>query len=227
MFNLLILHTDVNSVKNICNNFVCELSEIHLCGITTSIEEFDIFFEKNKPDIILMDYQSYIKSKYTNYTETKLLKILFCSNEKICKCTATKLIVPENINLTTLLKSVKIFISKQSTELLRKKVIKLLQSFCFDFKLIGTTYLLESILYCYEHKTDYVFENLEKKVYPFVATLCNVNVCVVKHAIIRSINIMHCNLSTSAKKQLAENFKVDIFEKTTAKQFISMVVTKL
>ena len=126
-------------------------------------------------------------------------------------------------NQKSTLKQIKSFTQKIDEEFIRKKVIRILEKFNFDFKLIGTKYLLESILYSYMTKETYLFENLEKQIYPYVSKKYNDTPLNIKWAIIRSINNMKARLNTCN----LPNFSLENSEKITSKYIISEIVNKL
>ena len=227
MFKLIVLNDDIEFVKNLCNHIFSEIPELQLCGFTSDFAEFEKLVAKVKPYIIMMNYSDYIHSQYTKKSDFLKMKILFCNTNPSSKKSPKQLLTSKNANLNEMKSLIKDFVSKEHIRLLREKIIKLLENFQFDFKLIGTTYVLESILYCYENKTDYVFENLEKNVYPNVAIICNTNADNVKWSIVRSINAMNARIHMPISKQLSSQLNLDTTEKTTAKQLISAIVTKL
>lgn len=174
-----------------------------------------------------MNYTDYIESKYCNKEIYKKSKIIFCDSKTNLKNTSTQLLISKNLDSNEIVKAISDFILKQNKKLLRKKIIKLLETSQFDFKLIGTTYILESILYCYENKSDYIFENLEKNVYPYIAQKCHTDLSKVKWAISRATNNMNFHIDKYSQKLLSDNYNLDISEKTSSKQLITAIVTKL
>ena len=103
----------------------------------------------------------------------------------------------------------------------------MLEKLHFDFKVLGTTYLIETILYCYENRADCVFDNLERNVYPHIAKKYNASLNKVKWDIIRTTEIMNTNVSLINQKHLPDTLKVNVFEKTTAKQLIGAILANL
>lgn len=227
MFKLIVLNNDIEFVKNLCNHIFSEIPELQLSGFTSDFTEFEKLVAKVKPYIIMMDYSDYIHSQYTKKSDFLKMKILFCNTKPSSKGSSKQLLISKNSSLNEMKDLIKNFVSKENLRILRGKIIKLLENFQFDFKLLGTTYVLESILYCYENKTDYVFENLEKNVYPHVAIRCNTNADNVKWSIVRSVNAMNARIHMPIPKQLSNQLNLDVTEKTTAKQLISAIVTKL
>ena len=227
MFKLVILNNDIESLKIICNNIINEIPEIQLSGICTNIKEFDNLVNKVKADIILMNYSDYRNSVFRKKSDFPKFKIIFCTSKILYKSSSNKLFISQTNNHSEILKLIKDFISTANIDALRLDIIKQLEKdFHFDFKLIGTTYLLESILYCYEKKTEYVFENLEKNVYPYIAKKFNTTPLNVKGAIVRCIDLMNVNVSIS-NNYISNNTSINLYEKPTAKQIINSIVTKL
>ena len=166
MSKIVILNNNLEFIRFICNNIFNQFQDVKLLGIAKNLDEFDVLVNKVNPTLIIMDYSDYINSKYSNKSEFKKAKIILCDSTELVKNSSTQLFVAKNKNTNEIIKSISKFIEKHDIRLIRKKIKKFLETFQFDFKLIGTTYLFESILYCYENKTDYVFENLEKNEYP-------------------------------------------------------------
>ena len=108
----------------------------------------------------------------------------------------------------------------QSSQATAKRI---LEKFNFNFKLIGTKYLLEAIVYSYFTRETYLFENLEKQIYPYVSQKYNVNPLTIKWAIIRSINTM----KTKSNPVCLQSLSIDDSEKITSKFIISEIVNKL
>ena len=74
---------------------------------------------------------------------------------------------------------------------------------------------------------DYVYDNLERKVYTHIAEKYNSNVHNVKWSIVRSINNMYLGNTTSSMKKINSYFNLDHLEKPTAKLIISTIVNKI
>ena len=227
MFKLVMYNSNIEFLKTICNCIINEIPEIQLSGITTYLEEFNILVSKVKPEIILLNHYDYIHSNYRVKSEFPKFKIIFHNPKLSYKNTQHKLFISETASLSEMKKLIKEFILKRNVETMRPEVIKLLENFSFDFKLIGTTYLLESILYCYEKKTEYIFENLERNVYPYVAKKCNATEYNVKWSILRCIDITNTHNNLFLQKQLFNKTKATIYDKVTPKQLISTIVTKI
>lgn len=227
MFKLILLNQNLESIKVLCNCILNEIPDVQLSGICTSIEEFDELFTKVNPDIILMNYSDYISSKYSNKSEFKKLRIIFYDTPHKSKNSSKQVFISTRASLTEIKNSISKLVANENIRLVRKKIIKWLEAFQFDFKLIGTTYLVECILYCYENKSDYVFENLEKNVYPQVAKICHNSLKHVKWSVTRAVKNMNSHMNASVQKQLSNIFSLDFSEKITTKPLINTIVAKL
>ena len=225
MLKILILTSDMESLKTLCNTILNRVENIQICGISTNLEEFITLGEKLSPDIIYMNASDYLQSKFYSKTNLAKCKIIFCNTATNFKNSPNKLLISRNSSANQTIELIKNFVKQHDLIRVRNVVIKILEELNFDFKILGTTYLLETILYCYENRADYVFENLEKNVYPQIAKKYNSDANKVKWSITRAINSM--NTFTFSQKHLSANSKVDIYERTTAKQLITTLVTKL
>lgn len=160
--------------------------------------------EKNK------DTLSSILNKIEN-------KIILCKKTEKCKNSKHILYISESSDFISTQKSIIKFISNINENDLHHKIYQILDNLNFDFKLSGTNYLIHAISYSYIHKDDYLYENLEKKIYPYVAKKFNTSEANVKWSIVRSINNMNSKKSSKFK----------YIEKITSKALISHVVHNL
>ena len=228
MCKIVILSNNIEEIKFFCNLIINRLPGIQLSGICSNMEEFDFLVTKTNPNIIII-----IICKNIFFDSNDILIYCSSSSKKVSnsrvtqKNSSTQLCISRTDKTNDIIKHVSEFISKHDKRLLRKKIIKLLEAFQYDFKLIGTTYILESILYCYENKSDYIFENLEKNVYPHIAQICHTTIDKVKWSISRATDIMNSRINMSIQKELSDSFNLDFSEKPTAKQLITSIVTKL
>ena len=227
MLKLVILNEDLKNVKTLCNNIIRKIPNIQIQGFSTCMKEFNQLVASVQPDLIMMDYSDYINSKYYITSEYKKAKIIFSDMKKPLRNTYSTLCIWNNSTIEEKITSMVKFISKKDLALIRKKVIKMLEDFHFDFKILGTTYLIETILYCYENRADCVFDNLERNVYPYVAQKFHATLDKVKWDIIHTTEIMNTNVSLINQKQLPDTLKVNMFEKTTAKQLIGAILANL
>lgn len=106
--------------------------------------------------------------------------------------------------------------------IIRQKVLNELSLLGYNFKLKGTQYLLDSIVYIYTKKNMNLLENLEKNVYRYISEKNNKSLLNVKTSIIKSTNYVY---EYQDKNVLDDYFSIDI--KITPKLVISTILEKL
>ncbi len=105
---------------------------------------------------------------------------------------------------------------------IRREITNQLLLLGYNFKLKGTQFLFEAILYIYQKKEISLVENLERNVYRYIAMRNNKTVTNIKTNIIKSTNYVY---TYQDKKVLYEYFSLDI--KITPKLVISTILNKL
>lgn len=223
MSNFIIYNNNLNLIKKYSNIIFNNFSNIHLCGITSNKKELESFLHTQKINLIIISYSDSQKASILPLLDNIENKIIICDDDTTFKPSRHTLYLSSHSSLESTLKQLKLFTPKVDEEFIRKRVRKILEKFNFDFKLIGTKYLLEAIVYSYLTRETYLFENLEKQIYPYVSQKYNVNPSNIKWAIIRSINNMKSKLQSSELQHLS----VDNSEKITSKFIISEIVNKL
>lgn len=224
MCNFIIYNNNLNLIKKYGNIIFSNFSDIHLCGIASNKKELESILNTQKVNLIIISYADSIKPSLLPIINNIENKIIICEDDNhLLK--STKHILYLSINSTTesTIKKLKLFTPHVDEELIRKRVKKILEKFNFNFKLIGTKYLLEAIVYSYFTREKYLFENLEKQIYPYVSQKYNVNPLTIKWAIIRSINSMKSKSNPSCM----QSFLLDDSEKITSKNIISVIVNRL
>lgn len=224
MYNFIIYNNNLNEIKKYINIFFSNFNNTHLVGIVSNKKEFEAFLNSQKISLLIISFSDFNKISLRpliNNIENKI--IIGDENMGNVKNSKHVLYLSTHTNQKSTLKQIKSFTQKIDEEFIRKKVIRILEKFNFDFKLIGTKYLLESILYSYMTKETYLFENLEKQIYPYVSKKYNDTPLNIKWAIIRSINNMKARLNTCN----LPNFSLENSEKITSKYIISEIVNKL
>lgn len=224
MCNFIIYNNNLNLIKKYSNVIFSNFHDIHLSGIASNKKELESILKSQKVNLIIISYHDSLKKSIASLIHNIENKIIICdNNEHNFKNTKHILYLSNTSSLEETLKKLKLFTPKVDEEFIRKRVKKILEKYNFDFKLIGTKYLLEAIVYSYFTRETYLFENLEKGIYPYVSQKYNVNPDSIKWAIIRSINIMK---SKSSKTNL-QLISSDNSEKITSKFIISDIVNKL
>lgn len=224
MCNFIIYNNNLNLIKKYSNVIFSNFHDIHLSGIASNKKELESILKSQKINLIIISYADSLKKPIAALIHDIENKIIICEdNEHIFKNTKHVLYLSNTSSLEETLKKLKLFTPKVDEELIRKRVKKILEKYNFDFKLIGTKYLLDAIVYSYFTRENYLFENLEKGIYPYVSQKYNVKPDSIKWAIIRSINIMKSKSSKSSLQSISS----DTSEKITSKFIISDIVNKL
>ena len=223
MFNFIIYNNNLNQIKKYGNIIFSNFASIHLSGIVGNKKELEQFLKAQKIHLIIISYADSQKPSILPLLNNIENKIIICEDDTVLKNTKHTLYISSHSSLESTLKKLKLFTPKVDEEFIRKRVRKILEKFNFDFKLIGTKYLLDAIVYSYLTRETYLFENLEKQIYPYVSQKYNVSPLNIKWAIIRSINNMKLKISTTD----LQTFSLDSSEKITSKFIISEIVNRL
>ena len=216
---IIIFEKNLELVKQLCNSIFRNFNNLKLLAIASNQKELSFFIEDSKANLIILSEDSYSDECIRKLTDYFEYKIIVCKNPQNFKNSKYFLCVPESFTCEQFISVFRKFLSKIDEQTIHKKVRKILESLDFDFKLKGTTYLLDAIVFSSLNKDFYFFENLENKIYPYVAKKYKVSVSSVKWAIIRSINKFNLKSSKSNLLKLSE--------KTTSKSLISEIVTHL
>jgi len=195
---------------------------MHIVSIISETNEFQNALQSSIVNTILLSYEDYKNENIRTWVNQFSYRIIVCNKSHLEKSSKYTLFL-EDAESSKIIKKLNSFINKISEKAINRKVRKILEKFNFDFKLIGTHYLLESIVYSYLTKDSYSFENLQKNIYPHIAKKYNTTVSSVKWSIIRSIN----NSKASYSKNDLENLPIDIKEKFTPKTIITLLVARL
>lgn len=216
---IIVFEKNLELVKYLCNSIFRNFNNLRLLGIASNPKELSLFAEDLKANLIMLSEDSLANEHIRKLTERFEYKIIVCKNPQNFKNSKYVLHVSETLSAEQLTSVLRKFLSKIDELTIHKKVRKILESLDFDFKLKGTTYLLDAIAFSYLNKEFYFFENLEKKIYPYVAKKYKVSVSSIKWAIIRAINKFNLKCQKSSLLKLSE--------KMTSKSLISEIVTHL
>lgn len=216
MYKIIIYNNDLETIRTICNNLFFKYRNLKIMGVAITESEFFDMCEKIKPHIVFIS-QDLLNNLKSNQILQKIEhKIILCKNKKNFRNSKYILYITKEEKFNFIQKDFDTFLLNIDKKYLRKKIHKLLERFGFNFKLTGTNYLFESIIYSVIHKDEYLFENLEKNIYPYVAKKFNVSIGNVKWSIVRSINNMNSNMNSSK-----------FHEKITCKSLITEIVNRI
>ncbi len=215
MHKLVIYSNNLELISKYCNNIFSQLNNLKLIGIVNSEKDLLDLIDFSNPNIIFLTEKN--KDTLSSTLNKVENKIILCKNIEKYKNSKHNLYISENSNYTSIKNSIVKFISNISENDLHQRIYQKLDKLNFDFKLSGTNYLIHAISYSYINKDDYLFENLEKKIYPYVAKKFNITESNVKWSIVRSINNMNSKKSSNCQ----------FMEKITSKALISHIVNSL
>lgn len=190
MKKLLLAFGDFDFTKDFFNLISLKFSEeIIVSGITNNIKETTSYFLKYFPDIICTDAETYVNicDKISSFEP-----IYFIIDDKKI------LNIPKNtsnMNISDSFKDLvyqfKCIFNNSVTRKLELKLYKQFQDLNFNFKLSGTRYLFEAILFVHEHNNLYALDNMKKNIYPEVSNKYHTNPSKVKWNIEKSISYMY------------------------------------
>lgn len=223
MKRLLLAFKDVNFSKELFNIISSKYtSDIIVTGITNSSQETVSFFMKNIPEIVCTDSQTYLEICDNIYNFDPFYFIVdeldILSN--IPTNTSNLSISNSFANLITQFKNT---FSNSLTNKLELKLYKQFQNLNFNFKLSGTRYLFEAILFVYEHNNLYALDNMKKNIYPQVSNKYHTNVDKVKWNIEKSITYMYEFNKTNFPGLIEEYLNFELDEKPTTKDLILLL----
>lgn len=215
MHKLIIYSNDLELISKYCNNIFLQFNNLKLVGIANSEKDLSTLVDFFNPNIIFLAEKN--KATLSSTLDKIENKIILCKNIKKYKNSKHNLYISENSNYLSIKELLVKFISNINENDLYQRIYQKLNKLNFDFELSGTNYLVHAISYSYINKNDYLFENLEKKIYPYVAKKFNTSESNVKWSIVRSINNMNSK----------NNSKCEFTEKITSKALISQIVNSL
>lgn len=223
MYKIVIFSNNFNVVKITCNTVISKFSNLHLLGIVKDYNELSKLLNNSKVNMIIISDSDMKDIKIEHLLKNIESKIVICQDHTKHKNSKNILYLPLKTDPEYSINQFKNFISKINNRTIRQKVFYILKKLNFDFKLIGTNYLLDAIIYSYMNKNDYRFENLEKQIYPYVAKLHNASNNNIKWSIIRSVNNMNTRLNSSDSKEPYIKF----CDKVTPKLLITEIVNRI
>lgn len=225
MIKILIVENDLKFAKKIVSNIVKENDQIRLIDIITSsnIDDVIITIRKYKPNICILntDQVKLDKLKYNHFSTF----FIYTTDDSL-KSAIKKYYLKNDI--TPIKDAAFKYIADTEYARVKKYIENEFFNLKFNFGIKGTQYLIESILYCYYSPNPYVYENLEKNVYPEVAKKMQSSGHHVKWCIIQAVNEMYdVNLTTGTIRNLCDYFYFSTDYKPTAKVIITTFLTHL
>ena len=228
MIKVLIVCKDNSIAKLLVNTVTSKIHNLHLIGIANTIVEAKTFLRKREPTLIITTNPKLV-ANLNNTCSTYTPGIVLISSQDhnkpvIYKFRKLLLQINSLENSEQLLNRTFRFISDNYTTS-KKKIIKdILKDIGFDFKLIGTKFLFDSILYITTYAGASGFSNLTADVYPFVAEKYNSTPQVVKWAIIRSVNYLYNKNNSETLIKIEKYFDIKYPQKIKPKTIITEIV---
>ena len=203
---IVILDKEFENIKFVINKIINNIEEINIISyVATTEEEVLNITSKNEINAILAN-QKYIKS--TNIKEIETVAIEQSINDEQLK----RKLIGINERLT----------KEEDMKKINKKVIWELSNLGYNFKLKGTQYIVETIMYIYKKKNIDLLDNLEENVYKAIAIKNNKSLSNIKTNIIKSTKFVD---TYQNKNILYKYFSLDI--KITTKLVISTILNKI
>lgn len=225
MYKLLVVTENFVNTKEFINNVVGKVSSLQIVGIATNLEEFKNHFMKN----VYFDFILFHKCTFDEYEEIieKVSGIICVNKFKTLVKRYEKRISISTKNSDSIIQTqMEKFAKKITLNNIRQQAVDILLELGFNFKHIGSKYLVDAICYSYSRFDD-AFENLEKEIYPYIARVNKTHVENVKWSLSRTINLMYQNHTTKSVIKLEEYFYLDRFEKPTPKLVIGTITNNL
>ena len=224
MINLLIADSDQIFVKNIISKIVRKNERIRIVDIVSSTKEVLNVCKLTKPDIIIANVDIIDISKLNKIDYAPKL-LLFTNSASIANSNSYFL---KTSSIKSIEKKINEIISQKDLATAKNKVVSDFSKLKFNFSRIGTNLLIESILYSYENKESFIYENLEKNVYPEIAKRHNTTAINVKWVIIKSVNEMYDrNCIENSLDTVCSFFFYSNTIKPTAKIILTTMLVKL
>lgn len=226
MLKLLIVCKKLETAKSIINQISANIRELRLIGISNTTAESIKIIKRNKPDLIITTNTSIItlvKEKFISYYPEI---ILFSKTTNIDEEYENLLIEDAHKSIEEVSNQIVAFVQERVNSE-REKSTKILLDLGFNFKMSGTVYLLDSILYVRTYKGSYSFEKLEKDIYSYVAEINNTTIERVKWSVARTINNMYKNHTKESYKFVEKYLGLVYPQKPTPKFLISIIANNL
>ena len=231
MIKILIVCKDNSTAKLIVNNITGKIHDLHLIGIANTINEGLTFLKKREPTLIITTSPKFVEilnNDCSTYTPGIVL-IAPPDPDKPAVYKFRKLLLHIHSldKLDQILNRTFRFITDNYTTSKKKYIKEILSDIGFDFKLIGTKFLFDSLIYITSYVGASGFGNLSTDVYPYVAEKYNSKPLVVKWAIIRSINYLYNKCDEETLEKIEAYFDIKYPEKMTPKLIITSITRML
>ncbi len=226
MLKVLIVCKENQTAKKIINKIVVKNEDLKIVGIANTLEETKDLFKVIEADLIITTNRNIVnlvKNKFIAHQPS----IVLISKTKMSTVSTKKVLhLDYSLSFSEMAKKISMFIRKNLTSSDKEVVTEMLLKLGFDFKLSGTLFLLDAIVYARTFKGTYSFETLAKDIYTYVAENNNTTVKRVKWSIERPIHYMHKKCTKEDYKNIEKCFKIEYPEKLTPKLVINVLVNQ-
>lgn len=230
MIKALIVDDNLLYVKNIFNTIINRIDNVHINYIATNVKEALQIINNNQIDLIFLDLKLpdgsglniITEVKCSNYTKKPNIIILSEYKELITNNLGDNIInvigkLEENeLIYNKILKSVNAINFSTFESSIKELVISRLTKIGYNWKYKGTLYILETIMYIYQHNNIDLLDNIEKNVYTYISYKHNKSINNIKTNIIKSTNSIRNNDYTTINltpKFVISNILTEIINK--------------
>ena len=228
MIKSLIGVDNLNYAKRILNEILNEIPEINVKYIATTVHEVIEILNQEEITLILLDLQLQDGTGFDVIKQIKTMNLISEPDIIIISrdtCLYNQLVKNHNIysiisNMQTAIhiqKVIKKYVYCKKIENKEKQIkdtiISEIKKIGYNFKYIGTIYIIESILYIYMSNNLELLDNLENNVYKYVALKHNKSLNNIK------TNVVKATIKINRNKQMDFNY--------TPKLVISDIVIRL
>lgn len=230
MIKALIVDDNLLYVKNVFNTIINRIDNVHINYIATNVKEALQIINNNQIDLIFLDLKLpdgsgldiITEVKCSNYAKKPNIIILSEYKELITNNLGDNIInvigkLEENeLIYNKILKSVNAINFSTFESSIKELVISRLTKIGYNWKYKGTLYILETIMYIYQHNNIDLLDNIEKNVYTYISYKHNKSINNIKTNIIKSTNSIRNNDYTTINltpKFVISNILIEIINK--------------
>ena len=228
MIKVLIICNDTLIAKSLVNHVISKNSDLRLIGIGNTLKEGVYLLEKYEPTLIFTTSQKfvrYLNEYFTSYTPGVILIAKPIPNRPVTYRFRRLLM---HIHYTDDFKIISEqtfrFVADNYSTSKKRFIKKILTDIGFDFKLTGTIFLQDSLLYISTYKGAQHYTNLKAEIYPFIARKNSTTPQVVKWAITRSINYLYNKSDAETLEKIEKYFDIKYPKKMTPKIIINSII---
>lgn len=226
MLKILIICDNNKFIKNLINHIIVKIDDLKVNGIANTLDEAQKIMINDKPDFILTNNKLVIPIVKKIYILHLPQIILISKSSQKPDKYKNVFWLDENLNFSEMYITIHKFFKENILNSKRKTVIQLLIDLGFDFKIAGTSFLLDAILYTHTYEGSRSFEKLVDT-YSYVAKLNNTTTQRVTWSINRTVDYMYQKHTKNTYGNVEKYFKIKYPEKITPKLLINIISNNL